>query len=162
MRHPIHSPCFPLAGVWPQCCLWLGQISCTYKQKVCGELLQSYLWWPPLFAVHLYKCAAQRESCGLCLKADHKFECGWCSGERRCTLRQHCPSTSSPWLDWSSHNVKCSNPQITEVSLQLLKEKGTSQGHRKEIHLWMNSWTEMEGLMCMDYVPCPALAQLHG
>lgn len=69
-----------------------------------------------LSAVHLYKCAAQRESCGLCLKADRKFECGWCSDERRCTLQQHCSSASSPWLDWSSHNVKCSNPQITEVS----------------------------------------------
>ena len=69
-----------------------------------------------LSAVHLYKCAAQRESCDLCLKADRKFECGWCSGERRCTLQQHCSGPSSPWLDWSSHNVKCSNPQITEVS----------------------------------------------
>lgn len=71
---------------------------------------------PSCLAVHLYKCAAQRESCGLCLKADRKFECGWCSGERRCTLHQHCASPSSPWLDWSSYNVKCSNPQITEVS----------------------------------------------
>ncbi|DAA21037.1 TPA: plexin A2 [Bos taurus] len=70
---------------------------------------------PQDLKVHLYKCAAQRESCGLCLKADRKFECGWCSGERRCTLQQHCSSSSSPWLDWSSHNVKCSNPQITEI-----------------------------------------------
>ncbi|XP_028340041.1 plexin-A2 isoform X2 [Physeter macrocephalus] len=70
---------------------------------------------PQDLKVHLYKCAAQRESCGLCLKADRKFECGWCSGERRCTLQQHCSSPSSPWLDWSSHNVKCSNPQITEI-----------------------------------------------
>ncbi|XP_045643756.1 plexin-A2 isoform X1 [Ursus americanus] len=70
---------------------------------------------PQDLKVHLYKCAAQRESCGLCLKADRKFECGWCSGERRCTLQPHCPSPSSPWLDWSSHNVKCSNPQITEI-----------------------------------------------
>ncbi|XP_021538196.1 plexin-A2 isoform X1 [Neomonachus schauinslandi] len=70
---------------------------------------------PQDLKVHLYKCAAQRESCGLCLKADRKFECGWCSGERRCTLQQHCISPSSPWLDWSSHNVKCSNPQITEI-----------------------------------------------
>ncbi|XP_047697037.1 plexin-A2 isoform X3 [Prionailurus viverrinus] len=69
---------------------------------------------PQDLKVHLYKCAAQRESCGLCLKADRKFECGWCSGERRCTLQPHCASLSSPWLDWSSHNVKCSNPQITE------------------------------------------------
>ncbi|KAF4018708.1 hypothetical protein G4228_010028 [Cervus hanglu yarkandensis] len=70
---------------------------------------------PQDLKVHLYKCAAQRESCGLCLKADRKFECGWCSGERRCTLQQHCSGPSSPWLDWSSHNVKCSNPQITEI-----------------------------------------------
>ncbi|XP_006159375.1 LOW QUALITY PROTEIN: plexin-A2 [Tupaia chinensis] len=70
---------------------------------------------PQDLKVHLYKCAAQRESCGLCLKADRKFECGWCSGERRCTLHQHCTSPVSPWLDWSSHNVKCSNPQITEI-----------------------------------------------
>ncbi|XP_030880761.1 plexin-A2 [Leptonychotes weddellii] len=70
---------------------------------------------PQDLKVHLYKCAAQRESCGLCLKADRKFECGWCSGEHRCTLQQHCISPSSPWLDWSSHNVKCSNPQITEI-----------------------------------------------
>ncbi|ETE62808.1 Plexin-A4, partial [Ophiophagus hannah] len=68
--------------------------------------------------VHLYKCAAQRESCGLCLKADQKFECGWCTGEGKCTLRQHCPSPITGWgrwLDWSSRNVKCSNPRITEI-----------------------------------------------
>ncbi|XP_010611464.1 plexin-A2 isoform X2 [Fukomys damarensis] len=70
---------------------------------------------PQNLKVHLYKCAAQRESCGLCLKAERKFECGWCSGERRCTLHQHCASPTSPWLDWSSHSVKCSNPQITEI-----------------------------------------------
>lgn len=135
-------------------CGW-GQICCTYKQKLCDELLQSYLWWSPLFAVHLYKCAAQRESCGLCLKADHKFECGWCSGERRCTLHQHCPSTSSPWLDWSSHNVKCSNPQITEVSLQLPKEKGTARDiAKKYIYEWIPGHGifdgEIEDLVHMD------------
>lgn len=113
----------------------VGEICYTYKQRVCDELLQSYPWQLPLFAVHLYKCAAQRESCGLCLKADHKFECGWCSDERRCTLHQHCPSTSSPWLDWSSQNVKCSNPQITEVSLQLPKEIGTDRDFWKNVFM---------------------------
>lgn len=71
---------------------------------------------PSSLAVHLYKCAAQRDSCGLCLKAERKFGCGWCRGERRCTLPQHCSGSAGPWLDWSSHSVKCSNPQITEVS----------------------------------------------
>ncbi|KAM6457023.1 plexin-A2 isoform 1-T2 [Liasis olivaceus] len=73
---------------------------------------------PEDMKVHLYKCAAQRESCGLCLKADQKFECGWCTGEGKCTLRQHCPSPIGGWgrwLDWSSRNVKCSNPRITEI-----------------------------------------------
>ncbi|NXX28166.1 PLXA2 protein, partial [Nicator chloris] len=71
---------------------------------------------PENLKVHLYKCAAQRESCGLCLKAHPKFECGWCSGEARCTLRPHCGSPGArPWLDWSSRNVKCSNPRITEI-----------------------------------------------
>uniref|UniRef100_A0A452HTV6 Plexin-A2 n=1 Tax=Gopherus agassizii TaxID=38772 RepID=A0A452HTV6_9SAUR len=65
---------------------------------------------PEDLKVHLYKCAAQRESCGLCLKADQKFECGWCSGEAKCTLRQHCSSPIHPWLDWSSRNVKLSGP----------------------------------------------------
>uniref|UniRef100_A0A663F721 Plexin-A2 n=1 Tax=Aquila chrysaetos chrysaetos TaxID=223781 RepID=A0A663F721_AQUCH len=61
---------------------------------------------PEDLKVHLYKCAAQRESCGLCLKADPKFECGWCSGEAKCTLRPHCSSPSAqPWLDWSSRNI---------------------------------------------------------
>ncbi|XP_028924988.2 plexin-A2 isoform X2 [Ornithorhynchus anatinus] len=70
---------------------------------------------PEDLKVHLYKCAAQRESCGLCLKADRKFECGWCSGEGKCTLQQHCSSPASPWLDWSSRKVKCANPRITEI-----------------------------------------------
>ncbi|XP_074971449.1 plexin-A2 [Phalacrocorax aristotelis] len=71
---------------------------------------------PEDLKVHLYKCAAQRESCGLCLKADPKFECGWCSGEARCTLRPHCSTPpAQPWLDWSSRNVKCTNPRITEI-----------------------------------------------
>ncbi|NXC66380.1 PLXA2 protein, partial [Anhinga anhinga] len=71
---------------------------------------------PEDLKVHLYKCAAQRESCGLCLKADPKFECGWCSGEAKCTLRPHCSAPpAQPWLDWSSRNVKCSNPRITEI-----------------------------------------------
>ncbi|NWW45269.1 PLXA2 protein, partial [Pedionomus torquatus] len=71
---------------------------------------------PEDLKVHLYKCAAQRESCGLCLKAHPKFECGWCSGEAKCTLQPHCSASPlQPWLDWSSRNVKCSNPRITEI-----------------------------------------------
>uniref|UniRef100_H2RYH2 Plexin-A2 n=1 Tax=Takifugu rubripes TaxID=31033 RepID=H2RYH2_TAKRU len=74
---------------------------------------------PENIQVHLYKCAAQRDSCGMCLKAERKFQCGWCSGEGRCTLRHHCPPINpytSHWLNLSSKNVKCTNPRITEVT----------------------------------------------
>ncbi|KAK6308309.1 hypothetical protein J4Q44_G00215800 [Coregonus suidteri] len=74
---------------------------------------------PDNIQVHLYKCAAQRDSCGMCLKAQRKFQCGWCSGEGRCTLRHHCPPlnpNTTRWLDLSSKNVKCTNPRITEVT----------------------------------------------
>ena len=57
-----------------------------------------------------------RESCGLCLKADPDFECGWCQGQGQCTLRQHCPTHESHWLELSGSNSKCTNPRITEVS----------------------------------------------
>ncbi|XP_073795327.1 plexin-A2 [Danio rerio] len=74
---------------------------------------------PENIKVHLYKCGAQRDSCGVCLKAERKFQCGWCSMEGRCTLRQHCPMTNpytSRWLHLASTNVKCTNPRITEVT----------------------------------------------
>lgn len=57
-----------------------------------------------------------RESCGLCLKADPDFECGWCQSQGQCTLRQHCPVHESQWLELSGTNSKCTNPRITEVS----------------------------------------------
>uniref|UniRef100_A0A4W5Q8D6 Plexin A2 n=1 Tax=Hucho hucho TaxID=62062 RepID=A0A4W5Q8D6_9TELE len=74
---------------------------------------------PDNIQVHLYKCVAQRDSCGMCLKAQRKFQCGWCSGEGRCTLRHHCPPLNpytTRWLDLSSKKVQCTNPRITEVT----------------------------------------------
>ncbi|XP_008317315.1 plexin-A2 [Cynoglossus semilaevis] len=74
---------------------------------------------PENIQVHLYKCAAQRDSCGMCLKAERKFQCGWCSGDGKCTLRHHCPPINpytTRWLNLSSKNVKCTNPRITEVT----------------------------------------------
>ncbi|XP_034445779.1 plexin-A2 isoform X2 [Hippoglossus hippoglossus] len=74
---------------------------------------------PENIQVHLYKCAAQRDSCGVCLKAQRKFQCGWCSGEGKCTLRHHCPPINpytTRWLNLSTKNVKCTNPRITEVT----------------------------------------------
>ncbi len=71
----------------------------------------------PVSSVHLYKCDARRESCGLCLKADPLFGCVWCKGENRCSLKQHCPHPQSMWLEHNGINSKCTHPRITKVKL---------------------------------------------
>ncbi|XP_059843060.1 plexin-A4 isoform X1 [Hypanus sabinus] len=65
--------------------------------------------------VHLYKCGVLRESCGLCLKADPNFECGWCKDSGQCTLQQDCPDSENKWLQPSGMNRKCTNPRITKI-----------------------------------------------
>ncbi|KAK4815171.1 hypothetical protein QYF61_017667 [Mycteria americana] len=79
---------------------------------------------PQNIQAHLYKCSALRESCGLCLKADPRFECGWCVSERRCSLRQHCLAYESSWMHASSGNSRCTDPKITKLS----PETGPRQG----------------------------------
>uniref|UniRef100_A0A8C2Q0F5 Plexin A1 n=1 Tax=Cyprinus carpio TaxID=7962 RepID=A0A8C2Q0F5_CYPCA len=53
---------------------------------------------PHNIQAHLYKCYALRESCGLCLKADPSFECGWCVQDRKCSLRQECTQQEHTWI----------------------------------------------------------------
>lgn len=77
-----------------------------------------------LCAVHLYKCDAQRGSCGLCLKADPLFGCVWCKGENRCTLKQHCPHPENQWLEHNGINSKCTHPRITQVRRSTYKGGG--------------------------------------
>ncbi|XP_044532111.1 plexin-A1 [Gracilinanus agilis] len=79
---------------------------------------------PQNIQAHLYKCSALRESCGLCLKADPRFECGWCVAEKRCSLRHHCPAPDVGWMHASSGNSRCSDPKI----LKLSPETGPRQG----------------------------------
>ncbi|XP_027726981.1 plexin-A2 [Vombatus ursinus] len=109
---------------------------------------------PENLKVHLYKCAAQRESCGLCLKADRKFECGWCSGERRCTLHQHCSNPT--WLDWSSHNVKCTNPQITEILTMSGPPEGGTRVTIHGVNLGLD-FSEIAQHVQVAGVPCTPL-----
>uniref|UniRef100_A0A8C3KXW7 Plexin A2 n=1 Tax=Chrysolophus pictus TaxID=9089 RepID=A0A8C3KXW7_CHRPC len=106
--------------------------------------------------VHLYKCAAQRESCGLCLKADPKFECGWCSGEGRCTLRPHC--SPQPWLDWSSRNVKCSNPRITEILTVSGPPEGGTRVTIRGVNLGLD-FSEIARGVQVAGVPCAPLPE---
>uniref|UniRef100_A0AAQ4P298 Plexin A4 n=1 Tax=Gasterosteus aculeatus aculeatus TaxID=481459 RepID=A0AAQ4P298_GASAC len=82
--------------------------------------------FPPSLLVHLYKCDAQRGSCGLCLKADPLFGCVWCKGENRCTLKQHCPYPENQWLEHNGINSKCTHPRITQITpLRGPREGGT-------------------------------------
>lgn len=68
-----------------------------------------------LFSALLYKCEAQRSSCGQCLKAPPAFECGWCVESKKCLLRQHCPTPEQSWMHHGRHNLRCSHPRITKV-----------------------------------------------
>ncbi|MBV94787.1 Plexin-A1, partial [Eschrichtius robustus] len=80
---------------------------------------------PQNIQAHLYKCPALRESCGLCLKADPRFECGWCVAERRCSLRPHCPADSpAAWMHARHGSSRCADPKI----LKLSPETGPRQG----------------------------------
>uniref|UniRef100_A0A8C9VCC8 Plexin-A1 n=1 Tax=Scleropages formosus TaxID=113540 RepID=A0A8C9VCC8_SCLFO len=73
---------------------------------------------------HLYKCYALRDSCGMCLKADPRFECGWCVQEKKCSLRQECTPLESSWMHASSGNSRCAHPKI----FKLHPETGPRQG----------------------------------
>uniref|UniRef100_U3ITT5 Plexin A2 n=1 Tax=Anas platyrhynchos platyrhynchos TaxID=8840 RepID=U3ITT5_ANAPP len=116
---------------------------------------------PEDLKVHLYKCAAQRESCGLCLKADPKFECGWCSGEAKCTLRPHCsPPAAQPWLDWSSRNVKCSNPRITEILTVSGPPEGGTRVTIRGVNLGLD-FSEIAHGVQVAGVPCAPLPEQY-
>ncbi|XP_064422468.1 plexin-A1 [Latimeria chalumnae] len=71
---------------------------------------------PKNIQAHLYKCTAQRTSCGLCLKAEPRFECGWCVMDKKCSLRQHCLAPENNWMHASNGNSRCTDPKITELS----------------------------------------------
>ncbi|ELK36936.1 Plexin-A3 [Myotis davidii] len=81
---------------------------------------------PATFRAILYKCWAQRPSCGLCLKADPRFPCGWCISEHRCQLRAHCLAPKTNWMHPSQKGTRCSHPRITQIHpLMGPKEGGT-------------------------------------
>ncbi|XP_061657448.1 plexin-A1-like isoform X3 [Syngnathoides biaculeatus] len=84
---------------------------------------------------HLYKCRALRDSCGMCLKAEPRFECGWCVQDRKCSLRQECTmgsnshlsvqlADSGGWMHAASGNSRCTHPKITK----LFPDTGPRQG----------------------------------
>ncbi|XP_047217858.1 plexin-A1-like isoform X1 [Girardinichthys multiradiatus] len=99
---------------------------------------------------HLYKCRALRDSCGMCLKADPRFECGWCVQDKKCSLRQECTgggNSNMPlaegggWMHATSGNCRCTHPKITK----LFPETGPRQGGTR-----VTIWGENLGLQFRD------------
>ncbi|XP_049327643.1 plexin-A2 [Astyanax mexicanus] len=113
---------------------------------------------PERIKVQLYKCSAQRESCGMCLKADRRFGCGWCAGESRCTLRKHCPSLAGRWLEPSGHNSKCTHPRITEVTPLTGPPEGGTLVTIRGVNLGM-TLSELQGRVEVAGVPCSAQSE---
>ncbi|KAM4738045.1 plexin-A1-like isoform 1-T1 [Anableps anableps] len=101
---------------------------------------------------HLYKCRALRDSCGMCLKADPRFECGWCVQDKKCSLRQECTGGGNAnippqltegggWMHATSGNSRCTHPKITK----LFPETGPRQGGTR-----VTIWGENLGLQFRD------------
>ncbi|XP_076858316.1 plexin-A2-like isoform X2 [Brachyhypopomus gauderio] len=112
---------------------------------------------PEKIKVHLYKCSAQRESCGLCLKAERRFGCGWCAAEGRCTLRQHCSSPghtpSTRWFQRATPGSKCTHPRITQVTPLAGPPEGGTRVTIRGINLGM-SLSELQGRVEVAGIPC--------
>ncbi|XP_067110336.1 LOW QUALITY PROTEIN: plexin-A4, partial [Osmerus mordax] len=105
--------------------------------------------------VHLYNCAAQRGSCGLCLKANPQYGCVWCKGESRCTLKQHCPHPES---QWPKHNPRCTHPRITQITpLRGPREGGTLVTIRGE-NLGLD-FQEIQGNVRVAQVDCTPIPE---
>ncbi|MGH0160896.1 UNVERIFIED_CONTAM: hypothetical protein FKN15_040339 [Acipenser sinensis] len=108
---------------------------------------------PQNIQAHLYKCTALRESCGLCLKADPRFECGWCVQEKKCSLRQNCLPQESTWMHANAGNSRCTNPRITK----LFPETGPRQGGTKLTIIGENlglKFRDIQSGVRVGKVPC--------
>ncbi|XP_053704839.1 plexin-A1-like isoform X2 [Synchiropus splendidus] len=105
---------------------------------------------------HLYKCRALRDSCGMCLKADPRFECGWCVQDKKCSLRQECSlqlADSGGWMHATSGNSRCTHPKITK----LFPETGPRQGGTRVTILGENlglQFRDIETGVRLGKVPC--------
>ncbi|XP_044066590.1 plexin-A1-like isoform X3 [Siniperca chuatsi] len=113
---------------------------------------------------HLYKCRALRDSCGRCLKADPRFECGWCVQDKKCSLRQECTgggnyhlplqlAEGGGWMHVTSVNSRCTHPKITK----LFPEKGPRQGGTRVTILGENLGLQFRDIQMgvrLGKVPC--------
>ncbi|XP_078717263.1 plexin-A1-like [Lampetra fluviatilis] len=146
------------------------EIAYAYDEDVGDVLVDFSVVWngdfvidnPADIKVHLYKCSAARDSCGLCLKADARFECGWCKGEERCTLRRHCAAPDLHWLHRGMPLARCAHPRITEVSpLTGPREGGTLVTIRGENLGLSFSEIGRHGMVMVAGVACQPLRDLY-
>ncbi|XP_033942765.1 plexin-A1 isoform X2 [Pseudochaenichthys georgianus] len=119
---------------------------------------------PSNIQAHLYKCRALRDSCGMCLKADPRFECGWCVQDRKCSLRQECHGGGNShlplqlaegggWMHAASGNSRCTHPKITK----LFPETGPRQGGTRLTILGENLGLQFRDIQMgirLGKVPC--------
>uniref|UniRef100_A0A672N1C3 Plexin A1 n=1 Tax=Sinocyclocheilus grahami TaxID=75366 RepID=A0A672N1C3_SINGR len=102
---------------------------------------------------YLYKCYAMRDSCGMCLKADPRFDCGWCVQEKKCSLRQECAPPESIWMHPSAGNSRCTHPKINK----LFPETGPRQGGTRLTITGENLGLQFRDIMTgvrLGKVPC--------
>ncbi|XP_037540466.1 plexin-A1 [Nematolebias whitei] len=113
---------------------------------------------------HLYKCRALRDSCGMCLKADPRFECGWCVQDKKCSLRQECTGGGNSnlpvlvaegggWMHATSGTSRCTHPKITK----LYPETGPRQGGTRVTILGENLGLQFRDIQMgvrLGKVPC--------
>uniref|UniRef100_UPI00358EBDEE plexin-A1-like isoform X1 n=1 Tax=Myxine glutinosa TaxID=7769 RepID=UPI00358EBDEE len=116
---------------------------------------------PAAIKVRLYKCTVWGESCGACLRADRRFECGWCSavGEAgRCTLASRCVTPPGTWLRARAPDTRCPYPRITQV----FPLSGPPQGGTLVTIRGQNlglSFPEIEGRIMVAGVLCHAVPE---
>ncbi|KAG7280865.1 hypothetical protein CRUP_010847, partial [Coryphaenoides rupestris] len=60
---------------------------------------------PATMKALLYKCEAQRSSCGQCLKAPPTFDCGWCTESRKCVAGVRCNPAPAEYI--SAERIVC-------------------------------------------------------
>ncbi|XP_015249442.1 PREDICTED: plexin A3-like [Cyprinodon variegatus] len=148
-------------------CIQCQNTTYTYDGDEAGDLQVDFsIVWdgdflidkPAYMKVSLYKCEAQRSSCGQCLKAPSVFECGWCVESRKCLLRQHCPSAEQNWMHHGRHNVRCSHPRITKIDpLTGPREGGTRvtiEGENLGLQVKEITHIQVAGVRCN---PVPSL-----
>ncbi|XP_071960877.1 plexin-A4-like [Antedon mediterranea] len=102
---------------------------------------------PDKVTVTLYKCDVNRTTCGKCLLADSKYECGWCN-QVMCRYKDHCQN-GAPFLNG---NVVCPNPKIISFSPLKGPIKGGTQLIIKGENLGL-AFNDTESIM-VDNVNC--------